>query len=188
VSDKVNKALRHFQKKNNPHQVVTGVVKEVDETNYTISVAPVDGGALYHQVRLRPLIDGKSFGLVIVPEVKANVLIGIIGNNDNAPYFISADLIKKVLVVTTSGTAMVIYKNGDVVFNEGNNGGLTITPKLQSELNKTNEVVKAIQRALLGWTPVPNDGGAALKALAATTIGALQVGDYAQIENDKVRH
>lgn len=188
MSGKVNKALRDLQRKNAPRQVQSGTVAEVDENNFTIDVDPTDEGARFNDVRLRSVIDTSNNGMIIVPEKGANVLIGIIGNNDNANYLISTDKIRKIIIETATGTKMVIATNGSVEFNDGSNGGLTITPKLVAELTKTNQVVQAIQNALLTWTPVTQDGGAALKAIASATLNSLQVGDFSQIENGKVKH
>lgn len=183
----VNRALRMLIRKTIPTQVVPGTVAEVDENKFVIDVDPVDDGARYNDVRLRSVIDDKDYGVIVIPEKGANVLIGIIHNNDNAPYLISADKIRK-LIIKTKSCQMMFEADGTIKFNDGKNGGLAITPTLISELNKTNAVVNAIKNLLLTWLPVSQDGGAALKAAAAATLPPLSVGDFSNIENKKVKH
>jgi hypothetical protein len=71
---------------------------------------------------------------------------------------------------------------------DGSYGGLVKAPELKIQLDKTNEVVNAIVNALTTWTPVANDGGAALKTAATATIGTKVVGDYSNIENEDITH
>jgi hypothetical protein len=71
---------------------------------------------------------------------------------------------------------------------DGSYGGLTKTMELKTQLDKTNEVLQAVVDSLKNWTPVPNDGGAALKTFFNTTLGASVVGDFSNIENEKITH
>ena len=54
---------------------------------------------------------------------------------------------------------------------------------LQENLDKTNEVVKAIQESLLEWVTVPNDGGAALKIKAGQKLAGKSVGTFEKIKS-----
>lgn len=71
---------------------------------------------------------------------------------------------------------------------DGSFGGLTKTQELKTQLDKTNDVVQAIVDTLQQWTPVSNDGGAALKAFFPTKLLAKVVGDYSNIENSLIQH
>lgn len=85
--------------------------------------------------------------------------------------------------------AILMYSAlNSLTFMDGGFGGLTKTQELKLQLDKTNAVVNAIKNALTTWTPIPNDGGAALKTAAIAAIGALVVGDYSNIENSKITH
>ncbi len=70
----------------------------------------------------------------------------------------------------------------------GSYGGLTKTQELKTQLDKTNAVLQAVVDSLKNWTVVANDGGAALKAFFNIQLGIKVVGDYSQIENDKITH
>lgn len=56
---------------------------------------------------------------------------------------------------------------------------------LQSEIDKTNDVVKIIKESLAQWTVVPNDGGAALQAYFNGRIVNKDVGDFSNIKSEK---
>lgn len=85
--------------------------------------------------------------------------------------------------------AVVLYSQLDeIVLLDGSFGGLTKTKELKTQLDKTNEVVNALVTALTTWTPVPSDGGAALKAFATTQLSGKSVGDYSDIENTSINH
>lgn len=62
---------------------------------------------------------------------------------------------------TISGAATMA---GAVSMGGGSNGGIPKSAALGTELNKLVTEVNKIVNALKGWTPVPEDGGAALKA------------------------
>lgn len=76
----------------------------------------------------------------------------------------------------------------EITFLDGSYGGLTKTQELKAQLDKTNEVVQTIVDALKNWTVVSSDGGAALKTYFTTLLGAKVIGDFSDIENDKITH
>ena len=76
----------------------------------------------------------------------------------------------------------------DGVFNDGTKGGLPNWPEVVAELNKTKDLVNTIKSVLTGWTVVPGDGGAALKAFAATQLAAKVAGVYENKEDLTVKH
>lgn len=56
--------------------------------------------------------------------------------------------------------------------------------ELQTQINKTNAVVQDIKDSLLKWAPVPQDGGANLKAYFLS-LGPKDVGDFSNIKSEK---
>ncbi len=91
--------------------------------------------------------------------------------------------------ITDFEFVVVMFSDIDeITLLDGSFGGLTKTQELKTQLDKTNEVVQAIVDTLQQWTPVPNDGGAALKAFFPTKLLAKVVGDYSDIENEKIIH
>ena len=81
-------------------------------------------------------------------------------------------------------------QEGEVIINGGNNGGMTITPTLRAELQKNNVILQALLNVING-APIPEPGQGAPSALQSALSGAVtgrQVGDFSNIENDKVKH
>lgn len=81
-------------------------------------------------------------------------------------------------------------QEGEVIINGGNNGGMTITPTLRAELQKNNAILQALLNVING-APIPEPGQGSPSALQSALSGAVtgrQVGDFSQIENDKVKH
>jgi hypothetical protein len=144
-------------------------VKSVDTANLTCVVELADETEI-SDVRLKAAIDNVKDGLVQIPVVGSTVLVGSIGN--------------KVSV----RCVIMFSKVSEVLFNGGENGGLINIQTLITELNKTNEVVNAIKDSLLNWTPVPNDGGAALQTFASGQLAGKSTGVFDGMEDTKVKH
>jgi hypothetical protein len=53
---------------------VVGVVKEIDKTNRTCTVEPIDESAMLYEVRLQADI-GNSIGCVVFPKLESDVLV-----------------------------------------------------------------------------------------------------------------
>lgn len=153
-------------------QVITiepAIVKSVNESELSCVVELLNETEI-PDVRLKSAIDGITDGLVQIPSVESIVLVATIGDSIGNRFVLAFGEVEKVL------------------FFGGSNGGLINIQTLIENLNKTNDVVNAIKDSLLNWAPVPNDGGAALKALAATNIGIKMTGDFSSIEDEKVKH
>lgn len=151
------------------------IVNEVDDEALTCTVTPVTDGPEIFDVRLKASIAeiGEliiSDGLVQIPTVGSTVLVALIGNDQATRFVIAFSEVEKV------------------VFYGGLKGGLINIQTLVDELNKTNEVVQALKDSLTGWTPVPNDGGAALKTYASGQLAGKAVGDFSDMEDENVLH
>jgi len=138
-------------------------------------------------------IDVKDLSGTLYPDVRKRAAIG------------TGDDAKKGLVITpVSGSSVIVSRIGDsdelfvemfsevesIVFDGGENGGMTITPKLVQELNKNNELLQAIVTVLSG-TPIPEPGSGSPSALQTALKGAItgkQLGDFSEIENTKIKH
>lgn len=153
-----------------PDQVFPAEVLSVDLNTHTIKVKPV-GRAEIPDVRLKAGEESENTGIVEVPEVNSSVLVGLIGNDKNTAY-----------VVKCSKVSSVIINGGDL-------GGLIKIEELKSELDKYNQLLEAFLNALS--TPVSEPGNGAPSAFQAALNSALsskQLPDFAQIEDDKVKH
>lgn len=99
------------------------------------------------------------------------------------------DSIVVITPITDFEFVVVMFSAIDeITLLDGSFGGLTKTQELKTQLDKTNEVVNALVNSLTTWTPVANDGGAALKAFATSALTGKAVGDYSDIENITINH
>jgi len=138
-------------------------------------------------------IDVKDLSGTIYPDVRKRAAIGT-GN----------DAKKGIIITPVSGSSVIVSRIVDsdelfiemfsevesIVFDGGENGGLTITPKLVQELNKNNELLQAIITVLSGTT-IPEPGSGSPSALQIALKGAItgkQLGDFSEIENTKIKH
>ncbi len=136
---------------------------------------PADGGAALYDVRLQAVIDTNDKGIVCLPKLNSNVIIGQIGNDDNQWFVCLMTEIDKVLVKSpkfsleanfTEGQAGVsinldnkvkinfdtnnikIDASGTISFNGGGHGGLVVAESVSSQLNTVINRVNALQNAL----------------------------------------
>lgn len=123
----------------------------------------------YFDVRLKASIEDNLEGMVVIPENESSVLVARLGTSN------------ELAVISFSKVKKVLYYGGQ-------NGGLINIQTLITELGKTNEVVNALKNSLTGFTPVPNDGGNALKIYAGTQLSDKTVGDFSNMEDTKVLH
>lgn len=133
------------------------------------SVKNVDG-VLYPNVRLRANINDKNEGLLIVPSVGSTVLVSRIGDSD----MLYVEMFSKI---------------DHILFDGGENGGLTITPKLKSELDKLTARVDGIIDAITNAVPVSDQSGSGLQlSMVAGLELIVDKEDFSNIENKKIKH
>ncbi|WP_286747844.1 hypothetical protein [Roseivirga sp. UBA1976] len=165
--EKFQQAMKEFGK--TPSVCFPAEVQEVDKEALTCVVSPINGAEMF-DVRLKASVNSVTDGIVQFPVEGTTVLVCLIGNDPELGFVAAVDEVDEVLMFG------------------GENGGLTITPKLVEELNKTNARIDAIVESLTGFMPVPNDGGAALKTYANAQLAGKANGDFSEIENEKIRH
>lgn len=165
TDEDVRRALKEFLKMSD--SVFVGKVTDVDLNSNSCTVQPIEAAELL-DVRLKAAVENVNDGIVEVPVVGSSVIVGLIGNDENTAYIIKCSQVDKV------------------IFYGGNNGGIPLAKVLKQEFDKTNEIVKAMMQALQAWTPVAQDGGAALKTVMSAALAGKTAGDYSNIENDKI--
>ena len=154
-----------------------GTIVSVDESAKTTIVSPSDGGSDILDVRLESDENSESKGFFVVPSVGSLVIVTFISPQES---FISA----------WTEIDTVVAKQGQWTFNEGENGGLTITPELQTQLDKTNALLEGLINVISG-TSIPEPGNGAPSALQTALSAAItgkSLGDYSNIENEAVKH
>jgi len=114
-----------------------------------------------------------GFGsLIVKPTLNTDCLIAILEGQESVTWLLHASEVDAM------------------VFNGGENGGLTITPELKTQLDKTNELLQAVITVLTG-TPIPEPGNGSPSALQTALKSAITekaLGDYSQIEDTKITH
>ncbi len=115
-------------------------------------------------------------GLLIIPVVGST--ISVIYSTRNTPY-----------VYKFSDIDAVYYSGNTWQFGDGTFGGLIKVIELTQKLNNAENILNKLITVLNGWTPVPNDGGAALKALiTALSLTNFNPTAQSEIENTTVTH
>lgn len=131
----------------------------------TADCLPIDGGTKILNCRIQSDMQN---GLVLKPTVGSIVAVQMYDD--------------------FTGVIVCFSKLDSIQMLDGSFGGLTKTQELKTQLDKTNNVLQAVVDSLKNWTPVPNDGGAALKAYFTTQLGVKVKGDYSAIENNSITH
>jgi len=171
--------LKQKAKSQVPIQTEWVEVKSVDWEEKTMVATGQENGLDYDDILLGL---GNTFRK---PVVKSMAIIGII-NNSAAAYMIDCEEVDEIEIIDKTGFKWHL-KDGQLTINGDAFGGLVKAPELKTQVDKNTAVLKAIQEAFTNWVTAPNDGGAALKALAGT-FTSLQRADLSGIENETIKH
>lgn len=162
----IKKAIKGLSETGDEVYSILCTVKSVDLTAKTCYCLPVSGDADITDVSL---IVNAQTGFMIIPTVGSKVLVTM--QNESTGY------------VGMYSQIDFIHLNGD------NYGGLVKIADLVSKLNATENKINALISAMSSWVVVPNDGGAALKTIAASFYAtSLTVTTQASIENSTTKH
>lgn len=132
-----------------------------------------------------------QFCTVIIDELEVKkILLGF----DKSGVIVYPKLNTDVLIVFTDNTrtrgAVVVVKETDRIEIMGSaNGGLVISDKAKEQYNKIEQSLNDLKQVFIAWTPVSQDGGAALKTAIATWMADPLIETQASdIESNKVKH
>ena len=128
-------------------------------------------GVRYENVRKRASVGGAENGALLTPVNSSSVLVGRVMDSD------------QLVVLMVSEVESLVYHGGE-------NGGLVVAPRLRDELAKNNALLDAILTVLSGAAiPEPgNSAPSALQAALASAVAGKELGDFSDIENDKIKH
>lgn len=160
------------------HIIVDGIILTVDETAFTSSVQIGDSTdvAIQYDVPLRVLVSQQA-SVIEIPKVGTKCIICFRDGNSGRPQILSIHEALKILV-----------NCDNIIFNNGSLGGLVKVEDLVTRLNNIEQDINSLKNAFTSWTPVPNDGGAALKGAASTWSGQqLTPTEKSDIENTKIK-
>ena len=145
-------------------------VKSVEGDTCTIEV---DDDLDLSDVRLRVVSDNNtSSKMLLTPKIGSFVLVADLSGGD------------------LSDMAVVMFSEVEkIIINGGNNGGLVKINDLVNHLNTIENDINALKLAVKGWTPVAQDGGAALKtALGSWYEQQITPTEVSDMEDDNVKH
>ncbi len=111
--------------------------------------------------------------ICVKPKKGSRCIIGVLEGQGTATFLLNAEAIELV------------------EYNGGQNGGLTITPELVTQLGKMTSRIDGIIQALNNAMPATGapDSGAALIASIKTSLQAIQhKEDFSKIEDTKITH
>lgn len=161
-------------------QMHWAIVKEVDWNKKTMTATGVVDDCDFHAVNL-------GIGSINrKPTIGTKCIIGIINNNIADAFLIECESVDEIEISDKTGFKLLL-KGGVLTINGDALGGIVNATELKVQVDKNTAVLKAIQTAFESWTPVPNDGGAVLKGLAAA-FTTLETADLSNIQNDKIKH
>lgn len=159
--------------------IVDGVCQNIDPVNFVCDVVVGDSNSstTYTQVPLKVLI-GSQASFIEIPKDQSECIICFRDGNSGRPQMLFIDQVDKLLI-----------NCNEVIFNNGNNGGLIDIVDMVSAFNALQDDVNTLKNAFNTWVVVPEDGGAALKAAAASWSGQqLKVSQQSDFEDKTVTH
>lgn len=156
--------------------VIACTVDSVDIPSRTCDCTAISGTGVTEipNVLLMTEVDD---GILQVPTVGSTVFV--IYSTYNEPF-----------VCLFSQIDQIILKADAIQLNDGSFGGLTKTLELQTQLNKTNQLLTSLLNIING-PPIPEPGSSAPSALQAALKAAIageSLGDYSAIENQIITH
>jgi hypothetical protein len=135
-------------------------VKEVNQTDYTCYCEPIGDYADVQQVKIKLAAD--KFGFFVIPKLESLVIVSFL--NDGSAFISMVTEIDNLVIYIDRFNKLDVSTNG-FIFNDGNLDGLVKINSLITKLNNLETLINKFVTNFNGWIPVPNDGGAALKAL-----------------------
>lgn len=153
---------------NAPTQTFLAKVTAVDSGAKTCTVKDFDGLERF-DVRLSSKPENGD--AIFLPAVDSEVLCGILENNETACY-------------------IIMYSDIDSIsFHNGQNGGIVKVQELKAQLEKITLFLDTFQTLLS--TPIPEPGGglpSAFQAALNVALATMQMPDYSNLENTKIKH
>ncbi len=185
-TDKIRKGIRELTHR--PYEIISGTVVagSVDATMYTMAVLPSDGSEAIEGVLLNAITNDEN-GVVLLPQDNSNVIIGSIDGPGEWTLLKASDLARVSVLL---GSSKVTVTDGLIQFNNGSHGGLTITPELKTQLDKTTTLLSHLI-AVINGVPIDEPGSGAPSALQAKlqlAIATDSLGSYSSIEDTTIKH
>jgi hypothetical protein len=120
------------------------------------------------------------------PAIESLALIAIIGKEDVDTIMIDCDVLEQIELTDQTGFK-VDLNAGQMTVNGDSFSGIVKAPELKEQIDKNTKILELIQQVFNSWTPIPEDGGGALKSLV-NQFTSLQRADLSNIENQVIKH
>lgn len=159
--DNIRDIINEIVKKQIPVVSIPARVTAVDESKGLIDAEPLDGSAELLDISINAEQDD-SAGIVAVPAVDSVVLITMIDKNRG---FVSLSSVVDKVFIKIKDISLEVDEDNIKLDGDGD-GGLTITPTLRTELNKTTARITALEVALAAFA------GAQVSAASAVPLFA----------------
>lgn len=165
--------LLRIMSENERNRFVLGTCSDVEDDK-VCTLTPLDGGAPYFNVRLRPELD-EEVGVYSIPSDGSLALAAQLGDENNLTMLV----VQKAKRVVIAGETLELNGADWVVLK----GEETIR-----EIKKLKAAVDAIIAAIQAAPIVPLDGGLTFKTALVGAISSLQTGNFNGLINKTVKH
>ena len=149
---------------------LSGGAPSVDRDARAVDCEPLDESAPILGCSLQGDQEGEE-GFLLLPKVGCYVIVGLVDGQDTGVVLLTDELDALEVKI---GDKTLVFSSEGIVFNGGDLGGLIKVEELTTKLNTIEQDINSLKQALSSWTPIPSDGGAALKA-AVTSWAAKQL-------------
>lgn len=197
-------AIRQLAKAGGETACLICTVDSVDTEARTVDCTPLNEGAPLLGVNLQAN-QNSTYGLVAFPRVGSYVVVGFVAEGSAGVVLLTDDIESLQLIISDSTTQININENGiqlqvgdsitadisadNITLNGGSLGGLINIEDITTKLNNIENDLNTIKTAFNSWTPVSQDGGAALKASAAAwAASSLTLSVRSDYEDTIVQH
>jgi len=192
--DNIRQSIQKMVGKMIPEPSQICEVTKVNTGESTVDVQPINGDAEIFEVKLQAEETDK-FGVIPIPKVGSKVIISWLSKN---VAFVSLIAEIESYLIQIDSVTLFLNSSG-IEINGTQHGGLTITPVLRAELNKTVARITALEVAVAAFGSAQAGVAASIPLFAplipgwsalTAAVGALPPpGAYnTNIESKKVKH
>lgn len=153
-------AIRAILRQEVKPNILRGKVKSFDATTNTCVVDLLDGPDLL-DVKIKAVANEVASGLVIEPKVNSTVLLAAINGRIEDAVILKYDEIENIQL----NASTLIKINGESL------GGLVKSQVVAETDNALKKELNTLKQKVAQWAPVPQDGGASLKAILSPWAG-----------------
>jgi hypothetical protein len=181
IRNHINEIIKEYLGREKIYTQICEVIS-VDDSTRTCQVDPINGDA-ERKGRLQASLS-LSEGLYIKPAVGSKVALTFINNQTGViTQFTEIDSFEVKI-----SDKQINVDSSEISFNGGSNGGMVIPLSAVNRWNLIEQDVNDLKTVISGWTPIPNDGGAALKTALATWYGSsLTETQITDVENQDIK-